>query len=52
VVLLKATGLGHAYVSSALSPHYVYARTDQADLAREVIASLSDEDTEVSASSS
>ena len=44
VALVKPTGLGHAWVSNSLNPHHIYARTDQADLAREVIAALSEED--------
>lgn len=43
IALVKPTGLGHAYISNSLNPHQVYARTDQADLAREVIASLSED---------
>ena len=42
VALLKPTGLGHAWVSNSLNPHQVYVRSDQAELARDVIASLSD----------
>jgi hypothetical protein len=50
IALLKPAGLGHAYVPNDLNPHYILVRLDQADLAREVIASLS-EDWEDDASS-
>ena len=44
IALLKPTGLGHAFVPNALNPHIVYVRVDQAERAREIIASLSDEE--------
>lgn len=43
IALVKSVGLGHAYISNSLNPHHIFARADQADLAREVIASLSDD---------
>jgi hypothetical protein len=43
IAMIKPIGLGFAYVSNSLNPHHIYVRTDQADLARDVIASLSEE---------
>lgn len=50
IAALKPDGAGHAFATSALIPHIVLVREDQADLARSIIDELESADDEESSS--